>query len=135
MLKIMFKILVSVLFKYHTMFQVSVPVLCHFIYNGMQPTPDKPVVRHLLITYKYMFNITIITIAWFKHHNHVTTYYAQTCVPFHVRWVKSYSELNLTSNWHAVWPFVIVDFVVAKHCRTQKHLLIDALYLNVNDYF
>ncbi len=68
-----------------------------------------------------------------KHPNHVTTYYIQPSVPFHVEWVKVYAELNLT--YCRAFTFVIADFLVDKPCRPQKPLLIDALYLNVNDYF
>ncbi len=42
-----------------------------------------------------------------KHPNHMTTNYVQSCVPFHVQWVKAYAELNLTWNWHAVRPSLL----------------------------
>ncbi len=79
----------------------------------------------------------IMTSSYIKHPNHVTTCYVQQYVPFHVQWHKAYAELNLTWNWHAVWPslFIIADILVNIECRSQKPLLIYALYLNVNDYF
>ncbi len=39
-----------------------------------------------------------------KHPNHVTIYYVQPYISFHVQWVKTYAELNLTWNWHIVRP-------------------------------
>ncbi len=52
--------------------------------------------------------------------NHMTTYYMQPCVSFHVQGIKAYDELNLTC--FLAFTFAIADSLVDKPCRPQKPL-------------
>ncbi len=49
-----------------------------------------------------------------KHADHVTTYYVQRCVPFHVQWVTAYAKVNLKWN-------MIADFLVDNTCRVNHN--------------
>ncbi len=103
--------------------------VCH---NTTHSHPPSDVVSWLKGSFCCSFGNIII-----KHPIHMTTYYVQPCVPFHVQWVKAYPELNLTWNWHADWPSLLslLNFWWQTMHRPQKPLPVYALYLNGNDYF
>ncbi len=68
-----------------------------------------------------------------NHYEYKHPIHMQSCVPLYVQWVKAYTDLNVTCC--LAFTLVITDFLDDKTCRPQKLLLINAVYLNINDYF